>query len=115
MLNEGKAPLTEETMKWLQSKIAPKGRNKTGYETYRDLKDTLCRRIARLQSQGFCGCGNWIKNASMRLMDGGNTLAQDRGRRRLFDHMRNQGEQVETLWESGKTIRHLTREEGQVT
>ena len=22
--------------------------------------------------------------------------------------MRNQGEQVETLWESGKTIRHLT-------
>ena len=38
-----------------------------------------------------------------------------RGRRRLFEHMRDQGEQVETLWESGKTIRHLTREEGQVT
>ena len=38
-----------------------------------------------------------------------------RGRCRLFEHMRDQGEQVETLWESGKTIRHLTREEGQVT
>ena len=35
-----------------------------------------------------------------------------RGRRRLFEHMRDQGEQVETLWESGKTIRHLTQEEG---
>ena len=28
---------------------------------------------------------------------------------------RDQGEQVETLWELGETIRHLTREEGQVT
>jgi len=28
---------------------------------------------------------------------------------------RDQGEQVETLWESGKTIRHLTQEEGQGT
>ena len=44
-----------------------------------------------------------------------NILALDEGRRRLFEHMRDQGEQVETLWESGKTIRHLTREEGQVT
>jgi len=43
------------------------------------------------------------------------TLAQDRGRRRIFEHMRNQGEQVETLWESGKTISHLTQEEGQDT
>ena len=38
-------------------------------------------------------------------------LAWDTGRRRLFEHMRDQGEQVETLRESGKTIRHLTREE----
>jgi len=37
------------------------------------------------------------------------------GRCRLFEHMRNQGEQVETLLESGKTIRHLTQEEGQDT
>ena len=38
-----------------------------------------------------------------------------RGRLRLFKHMRSQGEQVETLRESGKTSRHLTQEEGQVT
>jgi len=44
-----------------------------------------------------------------------NTLARDKGRRRLFEHLRDQGEKVETLWESGKTIRHLTWEEGQVT
>jgi len=44
-----------------------------------------------------------------------NTLARDRGRRRLFEHTRSHGEQVETLWESGKTIRHLKQEEGQVT
>jgi len=31
-----------------------------------------------------------------------NTLARDRGRRRLFEHMRNQGEQVETLWDQGR-------------
>ena len=51
----------------------------------------------------------------MRLMERDNILALDEGRRRLFEHTRDQGEQVETLWESGKTIRHLTREEGQVT
>jgi len=39
----------------------------------------------------------------------------ERGRRRLFEHRRDQGEQVETLWESGKTIRHLTQEEGKDT
>ena len=44
-----------------------------------------------------------------------NILARDKGRRRLFEHTRDQGEQVETLWESGKTIRRLTREEGQDT
>jgi len=43
-------------MKQLQRKITPKGRNKTGYETYRDIKlrlrnklqtrTLLCRRIA---------------------------------------------------------------------
>ena len=37
-----------------------------------------------------------------------------RGQRRLFEHMRDQGEQVVTL-ESGKTIRHLTQEEGKDT
>jgi len=68
-----------------------------------------------LQARGFCGCGTVGQNASMRLMEKHNTLARDRGRRRLFDHMRNQGEQVETLWESGKTIRHLTQEESQGT
>ena len=43
-----------------------------------------------------------------------NKLAPDKGRRRLFKHMRIPGEQVETLRESGKTIRHWTWEEGQV-
>jgi len=44
-----------------------------------------------------------IKRLVMRLMKVDNILAQDTGR--LFEHMRDQGEQVETLWESGKTIR----------
>ena len=35
------------------------------------------------------------------------------GRHRLFEYKRSQGEQAETLWESGKTITHLTQEEGQ--
>ena len=51
----------------------------------------------------------------MKLVKEDNILALDKGRRRLFEHTRDQGEQVETLWESEKTIRHLTREEGQVT
>ena len=41
-------------------------------------------------------------------------LALDKGRQRLFKHMRIPGEQVDTLRESGKTIRHWTWEEGQV-
>ena len=48
----------------------------------------------------------------MKVGTGRNILALDKGRRRLFEHMR---EQVETPWESGKTIRRLTREEGQDT
>ena len=51
----------------------------------------------------------------MTLMKRRQHTGTGRGRRRLFEHTRDQGEQVETLWESGKTIRHLTREEGQVT
>ena len=43
----------------------------------------------------------------MKLMDRDNILARKTGRRRLFEHTRDQGEQMETLWESGKTIRHL--------
>ena len=31
-----------------------------------------------------------------------NTLARDKGRRRLFEHMRDQGEQVETLGNQGR-------------
>ena len=58
----------------------------------------------------------WFKvRLVMKLVKEDNILARDTGRCRLFEHMRDQGEQVETLWESGKTIRHLTREEGQVT
>ena len=50
-----------------------------------------------------------------RVSDSSNDkLALDKGRRRLFKHMRIPGEQVETLRESRKTIRHWTREEGQV-
>jgi len=52
--------------------------------------------------------GMWLKTETQHT-------GTRQGRRRLFDHMRNQGELVETLWESGKTIRHLTKEEGQVT
>ena len=51
----------------------------------------------------------------MQVETGRNILALDKGRRRLFEHMRDQGEQVETLWESEKTIRCLTREDGQDT
>ena len=61
--------------------------------------------------------GSW-NSGIKRLVRGSrqkHTLALDKGRRRLFEHMRDQGEQVETLWESAKTTRHLTREEGQVT
>ena len=56
-----------------------------------------------------------VQEANHEAQNGDNILARDTGRRRLFEHMRDQGEQVETLWESGKTIRHLTREEGQDT
>ena len=93
-------------------------------KTYREVKLKLWK---KLQNKGYCSAGGSLtagsrncgceycgNKASMRLMEKHNTLAQDRGRRRLFEHMRNQGEQVETLWESGKTIRHLTQEEGQV-
>ena len=73
-------------------------------------KDTLCRRIATLQAQGFKARDTVDKDARVRLMTGGNTLAQDKGD---ADYLK--GEQVETLWESGKTIRHLTQEEGQGT
>ena len=31
-----------------------------------------------------------------------NTVAQDIGRRRLYIHMREHGEQVETLWDQGR-------------
>ena len=51
----------------------------------------------------------------MQVITERNILALDKGRRRLFEHTRDQREQVETLWESGKTIRRLTREERQDT
>ena len=38
------------------------------------------------------------EDARVRLMIGGNT----QGRRRLFEHKRSQGEQVETLWNQGR-------------
>ena len=51
------------------------------------------------------------QEARSEARDRDNILARDKGRRRLFEHMRDQGEQVETLWELGGTIRHLTWEE----
>ena len=44
-----------------------------------------------------------------------NTLARDKGDTDYLSTLGSQGEQAETLWESGKTIRHLTQEEGQGT
>ena len=49
------------------------------------------------------------QEARHEAQNGDNILALDNGRRRLFEHMRDQGEQVETHWESGKRIRHLTQ------
>jgi len=76
----------------------------------------LCRRIARCRLEEKLWL--WFKGFKrlvMKLMGRDDILARYTGRRRLFEHMMDQGEQVETLWESGKTIRHLTREERQVT
>ena len=42
------------------------------------------------------------------------TLAQDEGRRRLYEHMGEEGTGGHNQ-ESGKTIRPVTHEEGQVT
>jgi len=64
-----------------------------------------------LQARGSVAVVQGIKRLVTKLMTRDNILALDKGRRRLFEHMRSQGEQVETLWESGKTIGHLTREE----
>ena len=78
-------------------------------------KDMLCRRIAhcRLEDSVAVEPVETVEQgASMRLMDGTQHTGTRQGRHRLFEHMRSQGEQVETLWESGKTIRHLTQEEG---
>ena len=76
----------------------------------------LCRRNAHCRLKESVAVETVVQDASGEAHDKiHNTLARDRGRRRLFEHMRNQGEQVETLWESGKTIRHLTQEEGQDT
>ena len=75
--------------------------------------DTLCRRLAHCRLEDSVAV---VQNASVAAHDTiHDTLARDRGRRRLFEHMRNQREQVETLWESGKTIRHVTQKEGQGT
>ena len=44
-----------------------------------------------------------IKNARVKnTWKGCDTLAQDKGRRRLFEYMRDHGEQVETLWDQGR-------------
>ena len=75
--------------------------------------NSLCRRVARLQARGKTMAVN--QEASNAGRNRTQHTGTRRGRRRLFEHMRDQGEQVETLWESGKTIRHLTREEGQDT
>jgi len=76
----------------------------------------LCRRIAHCRLKDSVETvGTVDQNAGGAHDKKRNTLAQDRGRRRLFEHMRDTGEQVETVWESGKTIRHLTQEEGQGT
>ena len=75
----------------------------------------LCRRVARLQARGKTMTVNQGKEASNEGHDRTQHTGTRRRQRRLFEHMRDEGEQVETLWESGKTIRHLTQEEGQVT
>ena len=77
-------------------------------------KETALQEDRSLQVRGSVAVDSVDIDVGMRLKTE-TTLARDRGRRRLFDHIRNQGEQVETLWESGKTIRHLTQEEGQDT
>ena len=81
-----------------------------------DLQD---KTIALEEDRSTPGSGKlwlWIerKRREVRLMNGDNILAQDEGDADCLN-TRDQGEQVETLWESGKTIRHLTQEEGQVT
>ena len=78
-------------------------------------KDTLCWRVARLQARGNYGCGSRNQEAGNEAHERRKHTGIGREQHRLFEHMKDQGEQVETLWESGKTIRHLTREERQDT
>ena len=75
----------------------------------------LCRRIAHCKLEDSMAVVQGIKRLVMKLVTRRQHTGARRGRRRLFEHMGDQGEQVETRWESGKTIRHLTWEEGQVT
>ena len=68
-----------------------------------ELKNKLQIRIRSARGSLHCRLEDSLavetgKDARVRLMIGRNTLAQDRGNR-LFEHTRNQGEQVETLWE----------------
>ena len=79
-----------KTKLWLQNKLQ--------HKRIRSAEGTLTAARGR--------CGTWIKTLDMKVGTGRNILALDEGRRRLFEHTRDQGEQVETLWESGKTIRH---------
>ena len=110
-----------------KSKSLQKRRNQTGYENLPweinysfginyllSSRIRLCRRIAHCRLEDSVAVELWDKTLVWGSWKN-NTLARDRGRRRLFDHMRNHGEQWETLWESGKTIRHLTQEESQDT
>jgi len=54
-----------------------------------------------LQASRICGCG-FKERRDMRLMKRNNILAMKTGRRRLFEHTRDQGEQVETLGNQGR-------------
>ena len=65
---------------------------------------------AKQVADKICGCGLCVMPG---MNEERNTLAQEQGRRRLFDTWRERGT-GEHNEESGKTIRLVTHEEGQV-
>jgi len=86
-------------------------------------RNKLQRKIAlqedpSLQARGNCGCERCeiygIRGESWSSKRRRHTGTR-RGRRRQFEHEGPRGTGGNTFWESGKTIRHLTQEDGQDT
>ena len=111
--NQKSLPKTEEQNQAM--KTYRENKLKLWLKNKLQTKDMLCRRNTHCRLEGSAAVETVDQEASNEAHGRRQHTGTRQGKHRLFQHMRNQGEQVETLWESGKTIRHLTQEEGQGT